>query len=53
MLSRIFLLMTWQKLLDVTRYHASQVINEHFNMSFFELINSYRIKEAMSLMRPF
>lgn len=39
------------KLLDVTRYHASQVINEHFNMSFFELINSYRIKEAMSLMR--
>mgnify|MGYP000418435217 CR=1 FL=1 len=39
------------KRLDVTRHHASQVINEHFNMSFFELINSYRIKEAMSLMR--
>ncbi len=39
------------KRLDVTRHHASQVINEHFNMSFFELINSYRVKEAMSLMR--
>lgn len=32
--------------LDTNRHNASQVINEHFNMNFFELINQYRIIEA-------
>ncbi len=36
--------------LNTTRHNASQVINEHFKMSFHELINSYRIQEAKSLL---
>lgn len=32
--------------LNTTRHNASQVINEHFDMSFHELINTYRISEA-------
>jgi len=34
------------ELLDISRHHASQVINENFNMSFYDYINSYRIEEA-------
>lgn len=33
--------------LGTTRHNASQVINEHFNLNFFELINKYRVEEAM------
>lgn len=33
-------------LLDVSRHHASQVINAHFNMGFYDYINAYRIEEA-------
>ena len=29
------------ELLDISRHHASQVINENFNMSFYDFINSY------------
>tara|TARA_E500000318_G_scaffold111076_1_gene128381 strand:- start:6248 stop:6637 length:390 start_codon:yes stop_codon:yes gene_type:complete len=36
------------ELLDISRHHASQVINENFNRSFYEYINNYRIKEAKS-----
>lgn len=32
--------------LDTNRHNASQVINEHFDVNFFELINQYRIREA-------
>lgn len=32
--------------MNTTRHNASQVINEHFNLSFHELINKYRIREA-------
>ena len=32
--------------MNTTRHNASQVINEHFNLSFHELINQYRIREA-------
>lgn len=34
------------ELLDISRHHASQLINEQFNMSFYEFINMYRIGEA-------
>lgn len=34
------------ELLDVSRHHASQVINENFNMNFYDYVNSYRIREA-------
>ena len=36
--------------LDTTRHNASQVINEHFEMSFHELVNKYRIEEAKQLL---
>ncbi|MFS4493863.1 helix-turn-helix domain-containing protein [Maribacter sp. 2308TA10-17] len=36
--------------LNTTRHNTSQVINEHFNMSFHELINSYRIQEAKAML---
>ncbi len=36
--------------LNTTRHNASQVINEHFNMNFHELVNSYRIQEAKSIL---
>lgn len=37
--------------LGTTRHNASQVINEHFNLNFFELINKYRVEEAMELLK--
>ncbi|WP_299439916.1 helix-turn-helix domain-containing protein [uncultured Aquimarina sp.] len=45
---------TLQKLadyLDTTRNNASQIINEHFNLNFFELINTYRIREAKEILK--
>ena len=36
--------------LNTTRHNASQVINEHFDMSFHELVNSYRIHEAKDIL---
>ena len=36
--------------LNTTRHNASQVINEHFNVSFHELINTYRIQEAKKIL---
>lgn len=36
--------------LNTTRHNTSQVINEHFKMSFHELINSYRIHEAKKIL---
>jgi AraC-like DNA-binding protein len=37
--------------LETTRHNTSQIINEHFNMNFFELINSFRIKEAIEILK--
>lgn len=36
--------------LNTSRHNTSQVINEHFQMNFFELINFYRIEEAKSIL---
>ena len=36
--------------LNTTRHNASQVINEHFEMNFHELINKYRINEAKQIL---
>ena len=36
--------------LNVSKHHMSQIINEHFNTTFFIFINSYRIKEAKHLL---
>ena len=37
--------------LNTTRHNASQVINEHFKVSFHELINTYRISEAKEILQ--
>lgn len=37
--------------LDTNRHNASQVINEHFGLNFFELINKYRIEEALYIIK--
>lgn len=38
------------QMLDVSRHHGSQVINENFGVSFYEYINSYRIEEVKKLL---
>jgi len=35
--------------LRTTRHNISQVINEHFDLNFFHLINKYRIQEAQRI----
>ncbi len=37
------------QLLDISRHHASQIINEHFQVHFFDFINGYRINEAKQM----
>ena len=37
--------------LGTTRHSASQVINEHFGMNFFNLINKFRILEAQEIFK--
>lgn len=37
--------------METTRHNASQVINEHFRLSFHELVNKYRIEQAKQLLR--
>jgi AraC-like DNA-binding protein len=39
------------KKLSVSAKHLSQVINQSFNKSFFDFINSYRIQEAQQILR--
>lgn len=41
---------TLAELLDISRHHASQVINEHFSLHFYDFINTYRIREAEQLL---
>ncbi|WP_420319989.1 helix-turn-helix domain-containing protein [Flagellimonas sp.] len=36
--------------LSTTRHNASQIINEHFDVSFHEFVNMYRIQEAKELL---
>ncbi len=39
------------ELMETTRHNASQVVNEHFGLNFFELMNKYRIAEAMAILQ--
>lgn len=39
------------ELLNTTRHNTSQIVNEHFGLNFFELINKYRIEEAKELLK--
>ena len=36
--------------LGTTRHNTSQVINEHFGVNFFELVNRFRINEAKNIL---
>jgi len=38
------------RLMNLSRNHTSQIINQHFNLSFFDFINRYRIKAAKNLL---
>ncbi len=38
------------KTFNLSRHHMSQVINEHFDLSFFDFINQYRVEEAKKMM---
>lgn len=38
-------------MMETTRHNASQVINEHFGLNFFELMNKYRIAEALEILK--
>jgi len=37
-------------LLNVSRNHASQIINENYNLSFFDFVNKQRVNEATRLL---
>ncbi len=37
--------------LNTTRHNTSQIINEHFGMNFFELINKFRIDEFIRILK--
>ncbi|AXG71018.1 transcriptional activator FtrA [Kordia sp. SMS9] len=37
--------------LNLSRHHTSQLINEHFQVNFFEFVNNYRIQEAIKLLQ--
>lgn len=37
------------EMLGTNRHNTSQVINEHFQMNFFDLINKFRIEEAVRM----
>ena len=39
------------KLVNVDRYSVSQVINQELNKNFYELINDYRIEEAVKIIK--
>jgi AraC-like DNA-binding protein len=38
------------RLMNLSRNHTSQIINEHFNLSFFDFVNRYRIVDAKNLL---
>ncbi len=38
------------KSLGLSRHHTSQVINEHFEMGFYDFINKFRVEEAKKLL---
>ena len=37
-------------MINASRNHTSQIINEYYNLSFFDFINKYRIEEAKNLL---
>ncbi len=42
---------TLSQKLTTTRHNTSQIINEHFSMNFFELINKFRIEESINILK--
>lgn len=40
-------------LLHLSRNQTSQIINEHFNLSFFDFVNRYRVMDAKNMLMDF
>jgi AraC-like DNA-binding protein len=40
-------------LIHLSRNQTSQIINEHFNLSFFDFVNRYRVMEAKNMLMDF
>ena len=38
-------------MMNISRHHASQLINEYFNQNFYEFINLYRVDEAKAMLK--
>ncbi|MDG3581817.1 helix-turn-helix domain-containing protein [Galbibacter pacificus] len=38
-------------IMNISRHHASQLINEHFDRNFYEFINLYRVDEAKGMLK--
>ena len=38
------------QMIDISRHHASQLINDYFHQNFYEFINRYRVKEAKKML---
>ncbi len=38
------------EMLNLSRHHTSQIINEHFDTNFFDFVNGYRVEEAKNLL---
>ncbi len=36
-------------LIGISRHHTSQIINEHFDQSFFDFVNTYRVEESKKI----
>ena len=39
------------KMMDISAHHVSQIINQHFKLSFFDFINNYRTSEAKNMIK--
>jgi len=49
-LDNLFSLKTFARAVGASPNHLSQILNEHFGMSFFEFIAGFRIREAKSIL---
>jgi len=39
------------KRMDISAHHVSQIINQHFKLSFYDFINNYRTSEAKNIIK--
>ena len=39
------------KMMDISAHHVSQIINQHFKLSYYDFINNYRTTEAKEMIK--